>query len=37
MENAKAIDATNDQIRKEIEQTQRACNAERVLGNKPNC
>ena len=37
LEKAKAIDALNDDIKKEIEQTNRACNAERVLGNKPNC
>jgi hypothetical protein len=37
LEKAKAIDATNEEIRKEIEQTKRACNAEKVLGNKPNC
>ena len=37
LERAKALDALNDEIRKEIDQTRRACNAERVLGNKPNC
>ena len=37
LEKAKALDALNDEIRKEIDQTRRACNAERVLGNKPNC
>jgi hypothetical protein len=37
LEKAKAIDATSEVIRKEIEQTKRACTAERVLGNKPNC
>jgi hypothetical protein len=37
LEKAKAMDALNDEIRKEVEQTKRACNAERVLGNKPNC
>jgi hypothetical protein len=37
LERAKAMDALNDEIRKEIDQTKRACNAERVLGNKPNC
>lgn len=37
LEKAKAIDATNEEIRKEIEQTKRACNAEKVLGNRPNC
>jgi hypothetical protein len=37
LEKAKLIDTTDEQIRKEIEQTQRACNAEKVLGNKVNC
>jgi TIR domain-containing protein/Big-like domain-containing protein len=37
LEKAKAIDAVNEEIRKEIDQTKRACNAEKVLGNKPNC
>ena len=37
LEKARALDALNDEIRKEIDQTRRACNAERVLGNKPNC
>jgi hypothetical protein len=37
LERAKAMDALNDEIRKEIDQTKRACNDERVLGNKPNC
>jgi len=37
LERAKAIDAANEEIKREIEQTKRACNAERVLGNKPNC
>jgi hypothetical protein len=37
LEKARNIDATNEEIRKEIEQTKRACNAEKVLGNKPNC
>jgi hypothetical protein len=34
---AKALDAASEEIRKEIEQTKRACNAEKVLGNQPNC
>lgn len=37
LEKARAMDAANEEIRKEIEQTKRACNAEKVLGNKPNC
>ena len=37
LEKAKAFDAASEEIRKEIEQTKRACNAEKVLGNKPNC
>ena len=37
LEKAKAIDNSNEEIRKEIEQTRRACNAERALGNKLDC
>lgn len=37
LERAKVIDASNEEVRTEIEQTRRACNAEKVLGNKPNC
>jgi hypothetical protein len=37
LEKAKAIDKSNEEIRKEIEQTRRACKAEVVLGNKINC
>jgi hypothetical protein len=37
LEKAKAIDASNEEVRTEIEQTNRACKAERVLGNNPNC
>ena len=37
LEKAKAADALNEEVRSEIEQTRRACNAEKVLGNKPNC
>ncbi|HEX5021241.1 MAG TPA: hypothetical protein VFX54_11305 [Candidatus Binatia bacterium] len=37
LEKAKLIDAADEQIKKEIEQTRRACNAEKVLGNKVNC
>ncbi|MGH7852678.1 MAG: Ig-like domain-containing protein, partial [Candidatus Binatia bacterium] len=37
LEKAKAFDAASEEIRKELEQTKRACNAEKVLGNQPNC
>jgi TIR domain-containing protein/Big-like domain-containing protein len=37
LDKAKAVDAVNEEIRREIDQTRRACNAEKVLGNKPNC
>jgi len=37
LEKAKAMDALNEDVRTEIEQTRRACNAEKILGNKPNC
>jgi hypothetical protein len=37
LDKAKAIDAANEDVRTEIEQTKRACNAEKVLGNTPNC
>jgi hypothetical protein len=37
LEKAKAIDATSEKIRQEIEQTKRACNAEKLLGSQPNC
>jgi hypothetical protein len=37
LDKAKAIDASNEDVRTEIEQTRRACNAEKVLGNKPSC
>jgi hypothetical protein len=37
LDRAKAIDALNEEIRTEIEPTRRACNAEKVLGNKANC
>lgn len=37
LEKAKTIDAQNDEIGKAVEQTRRACNAERVLGNKVTC
>ena len=37
LEKAKAMDALNEDVRTEIEQTRRACNAEKVLSNKPNC
>ncbi|MGE5216884.1 MAG: TIR domain-containing protein [Chloroflexota bacterium] len=37
LEQARLIDRTSAKILQEIEQTKRACNAEKVLGNKPNC
>jgi TIR domain/Bacterial Ig-like domain (group 2) len=37
LDKAKAIDASNEDVRTEIEQTRRACNAEKVLGNKLSC
>jgi hypothetical protein len=37
LEKAKALDTGSEEIRKELEQTKRACNAEKVLGNQPNC
>ena len=37
LEKAKGSDALNEDVRKEIEQTKKACNAEKVLGNKPVC
>jgi TIR domain/Bacterial Ig-like domain (group 2) len=37
LDKAKAIDGTNEEVRTEIEQTRRACNAEKVLGNKLTC
>ncbi len=37
LEQAKIIDGTNAEIREAIEQTKRACNAERALGNKVTC
>ena len=37
LEKAKTIDAQNEEISKAAEQTRRACNAERVLGNKVSC
>lgn len=37
LEKARTIDAQNEEVRREIEQTQRACNAEKLLGQKPNC
>ena len=37
LEKARALDPSDDTVRKEIEQTKRACNAERVLGNPVNC
>jgi hypothetical protein len=37
LEKAKALDASNEEVRSEIEQTKRACNAEKILGNKLPC
>jgi hypothetical protein len=37
LEKARALDPSDDSVRKEIEQTRRACNAERVLGNSVSC
>jgi len=37
LEKARTLDPLDEGVRKEIEQTKRACNAERVLGNKLNC
>ena len=37
LEKARSLDPSDDTVRKEIEQTKRACNAERVLGNPVNC
>jgi hypothetical protein len=37
LERAKAIDASDEEIRKEIDQTRRACNAEKALGHRANC
>jgi hypothetical protein len=37
LEKARAIDAGDESVRKEIEQTKRACSAEKVLGNNVSC
>jgi hypothetical protein len=37
LEKAKSIDASSEDVRKEIEQTKRACNAEKLLGNPVQC
>ena len=37
LEKAKAIDPASEKIRQEIDQTKRACNAEKLLGSQPNC
>jgi hypothetical protein len=37
LEKARAIDAGDEAVRKEIEQTKRACSAEKVLGNSVSC
>ena len=37
LEKARSLDPSDESVRKEIEQTKRACNAERVLGNPVSC
>jgi hypothetical protein len=37
LEKARILDPVDESVRKEIEQTKRACNAERVLGNPVSC
>jgi methyl coenzyme M reductase subunit C-like uncharacterized protein (methanogenesis marker protein 7) len=37
LEKARTLDPLDESVRKEMEQTKRACNAERVLGNPVNC
>ena len=37
LERAKILDGRDENVRKEIEQTKRACNAEKVLGNPVQC
>jgi hypothetical protein len=37
LEKARTLDPSNENVRKEIEQTKRACNAERVLGSQVSC
>jgi cytoskeletal protein RodZ len=37
LEKARVLDPPNESVRKAIEQTKRACNAERVLGNPVTC
>ena len=37
LEKARIVDPPNESVRKAIEQTKRACNAERVLGNPITC
>jgi hypothetical protein len=37
LERAKALDTASEDVRKEIDQTKRACNAEKVLGNPIQC
>ncbi len=37
LEKARIVDPPNESVRKAIEQTKRACNAERVLGNPVTC
>ena len=37
LEKARSLDAANEDVRREIDQTKRACNAEKVLGNPVQC
>jgi len=37
LEKARSLNPSDESVRKEIEQTKRACNAERVLGNPVSC
>src|SRR5262249_35533005 len=37
LEKARTLDPSNENVRKEIEQTKRACNGERVLGSQVSC
>ena len=37
LEKARAVDAASEEIRKQIEQTKRACNAEKLLGVQADC
>jgi hypothetical protein len=37
LERARSLDAASEEVRREIDQTKRACNAEKVLGNPVQC